>query len=148
MRKSAFLLLIWSSFMMLPTLLTAQHTSTPFEEITIPAGKAVVYIYRVSTYAVAIHYRVNANDRPVMNTHLYIDSYMVYLADPGKVELWAEMGKHHESLTVDAEAGKSYFVEGSVVSDAWTSMPHFTLVPEEKALKKIRKCRLLVETGH
>jgi hypothetical protein len=146
MKKYFFLFLALAGFIIKPVNIVAQHTTTPFEELNeIPAGKAVIYIYRVSTYAVAVHYRVNANDKPVMNTHLYIGGYMVYLANPGKVELWAEMGKHHESTTLDVEAGKSYFVEGSVISDAWTSRPCFTLVSRENALRKINKCRLLVD---
>lgn len=146
MKKYFFLFLALAGFISKPASIIAQHTTTPFEELReIPAGKAVVYIFRVSTYAVAIHYRVNANDRPVMNTHLSIGGYMVYLADPGNLELWAEMGKHHESVTLNVEAGKSYFVEGSVISDAWTSRPCFTVVTRENALRKIRRCKLLVE---
>lgn len=146
MEKQFFLLLALVCFISAPLSIIAQHTTTPFEELKeIPAGKAVIYIYRVSTYAVAIHYRVNADDKPVMNTHLFIGGYMVYLANPGKVELWAEMGKQRESISLDVEAGKSYFVEGSVISGAWTSKPCFTLISPEKALKKIHKCKLLVD---
>ncbi len=146
MKNYFFLFLALAGFILKPVNIIAQHTTTPFEELKeIPAGKAVIYIYRVSTYAVAVHYRVNANDQPVINTHLYIGGYMVYLANPGKIELWAEMGKHHESITLDVEAGKSYFVEGSVISDAWTSRPCFTLVSRENALRKIYKCKLLVD---
>ena len=146
MKNYFFLFLLLAGFILKPVNIIAQRTTTPFEELNeIPAGKAVIYIYRVSTYAVAIHYRVNANDKPIMNTHLYIGGYMVYLADPGKIELWAEMGKHHENITLDVETGKSYFVEGSVISDAWTSKPCFTLVPRENALRKIYKCKLLVD---
>jgi len=36
-------------------------------------------------------------------------------------------------------------VEGSVVSDAFVSMPNLNLVSEEKALKKIRKCKRLAD---
>jgi hypothetical protein len=138
---SFFVLLCCIAF---PPAIQAQHSNSSFEEVSeIPKGKAVVYIYRVSSYAVAIRYKVNANDKPVMTSPLRIGYYMVYFADPGKLELWAEMGKHHENINLDIEAGKSYFVEGSVVSDAWVSMPKFELVPAERALKKIHKCKLL-----
>ena len=146
MKNQFILLFSWAALLFLPVITVAQHTTTPFRELDeIPSGKAVIYLYRISTYAVAIRYKVNANDKPVMNTPLYIDGYMVYLANPGKTEIWAEMGKHHESISLDVEAGKSYFVEGSVVSDSWTSRPSFTLVQREQALKKLHKCRLLID---
>ena len=146
MKRQISLLLALACFIAAPVRIIAQHTAGYFEALNpIPEGKAVVYIYRVSSYAAAIHYKVNANDEPVMHMALYIDGYMVYLADPGKLELWAQMGKHREGIDLDVVAGKSYFVEGSVVSDSWTSMPHFTLVPKDKALKQIHKCKRLVE---
>jgi hypothetical protein len=111
----------------------------------IPAGKAVIYTYRISTYAAAIHYKVNANDNPVMDSPLLIGSYMVYFADPGKVNLWSETGKHRGDINLEVKAGKSYFVEGFIKSDAWTSKPGFTEVPEQVALKAIHKCRLITD---
>jgi hypothetical protein len=146
MKKQVFLLLALACLISAPISIIAQHTAGPFEALNpIPEGKAVVYIYRVSTYAVAIHYKINANDRPVMNTPLSVNTYMVYIADPGNVQLWAQMGSHKETLDLDLVAGKSYFVEGSVVSDAFVSMPNLNQVSEEKALKRIRKCKRLVE---
>jgi hypothetical protein len=146
MKKIFFLLLGIVCFLSVPVRILAQHTAGPFEEVNpIPEGKAVVYIYRVSTYAIAIHYKINANDRPVINSPLGVNTYMVYIADPGNLQLWAQMGSHKENLDLDLVAGKSYFVEGSVVSDAFVSMPNLNLVSEEKALKKIRKCKRLVD---
>ena len=146
MKKSLFLLFSLVCILLKPAGGIAQHTAGHFEAMSpIPSGKAVVYIFRVSTYAFAIHYKINANDRPVMNTPLSVNTYMVYIGDPGSIKLWAQMGNHKEDLDLDLVAGKSYFVEGSVVSDAFVSMPNLNLISEEKALKKIYKCKKIVE---
>jgi len=146
MKKIFFLLLGMVYSLSVPISIFAQHTAGTFEEVNpIPERKAVVYIYRVSTYAIAIHYKINANDKLVINSPLGVNTYMVYIADPGNLQLWAQMGSHKENLDLDVVAGKSYFVEGSVVSNALVSMPNLNLVSEEKALKKIRKCKRLVD---
>ena len=133
-------------FITAPVGIIAQHTTTFFKELKdIPADKAAVYIYRISTYDAGVHYNINANDKPVMTSDLYIGTYMVCLADPGKLELSAQMGKHRGAVSLNVDAGKSYFVEASIKSDAWTSKPCFTPIPKETALKTIRRCRLLVD---
>jgi hypothetical protein len=127
-----------------PLCVMAQHTTTRFQEVTdIPAGKALVYIYRAGGIGVAVHYTVNANDKPVMRTHLYNDSYMVYFANPGRLELWAETAHQRENIILDVVAGQTYYVDSEVQMGTWVGRPSFTLVPAEKAQKKIHKCKLL-----
>jgi hypothetical protein len=144
MKKQIFLLIGLIGIISVPLCVIAQHTSTHFLEITeIPAGKALVYIYRDGSIGVAVNYTVNANDKPVMKTHLYNGKYMVYFADPGKLELWAETANQRENIVLDVVAGQTYFVDSEVKMGTWVGRPSFTLVPKEKALKKIQKCKLL-----
>ncbi|MBC8314291.1 MAG: hypothetical protein ISR57_02020 [Bacteroidales bacterium] len=98
----------------------AQKKTTRFQEVSeIPPNKAVVYIFRVGIYGHAIHYTVNADDTPVSPVHLYTGGYLVYYADPGKTEFWAKVGDGESHIVVNIEAGKTYFIQGSVKSGTW-----------------------------
>lgn len=62
----------------------------PFmEEPSIPEGKALVYIYRPSSFVgSAISYLVTANDMPVVT--LYNGGYFPYFTDPQTIRFWAK----------------------------------------------------------
>jgi hypothetical protein len=146
MKKQLTFMLILLSISFIPFRLDAQKMTTKFQEVKeIPEGKGVIYIYRISSMGWAVHYTVNANDSAIMKQHLYKGGYMVYFANPGKNEIWGKTADQREGIIVDVKAGGSYFVEGSVKSGTWVGRPYFQLIPREKAMKKIIKCKLLVD---
>jgi hypothetical protein len=106
---------------------------TPVTEI--PAGKALVYIYRPgSMVGAAVHYSINANDVKVSESHLKNKSYLVYFAEPGRYTFWAQVTNTRRSVDLDVEAGKIYYVKGDCCS---------LIIPaSEKAEKEIVNCQL------
>ena len=62
----------------------------PVKEI--PSGKALVYIYRPSSFTgIAVNYYVNANDAKVSTNQLRNGTYLVYYAEPGKYAFWSSV---------------------------------------------------------
>jgi len=145
MKKVLLLVCILCGFLIVPQVAKAQKKTTRFQEVKeIPANKAVVYIFRVGSYGFAVHYTVNANDTPVSPVHLYTGGYFVYYADPGKTEFWAKVAEGESHIVLDIEAGKSYFIKGSVKMGTIVGRPFLKEVPADVGLKKIKKCKLLV----
>jgi hypothetical protein len=106
---------------------------TPEKEI--PAGKALVYIYRPgSMVGAAVHYTINANDAKVSESHLRNKSYLVYFAEPGRYTFWAQVTNTRREVDLDVEAGKVYYVKGDCCSLVIPSL--------EKAEKEIVNCQL------
>ena len=54
------------------------YLTTKFQPVqSIPEGKALVYIYRPYKYTgCAVHYTVNANQKPVSDVHLYVKGFV------------------------------------------------------------------------
>ena len=145
MKKVFLFAIILCGLFLVQGVIQAQKKTTKFKEVSeIPPNKAVVYIFRVGSYGRAIHYTVNADDKPVSPVHLYSGGYFVYFADPGKTEFWAKVGDGDSHIVVNIEAGKSYFIRGSVKSGTWVGRPYLTEVSASEGLNKIRKCKLLV----
>jgi len=126
-----------------------RYLTTRYTEVKqMPEGKAIVYIYRVKRLGTAVHYAVNANDKPVNDLHLYLKGYLVYYASPGKTEFWAEIGgsgRERTKVTLDIEAGQTYYIEGSVKMGVWVGAPHLELVDNQEGRVEIKKCKLISE---
>jgi len=102
---------------------------------SIPAGKALVYIYRPgSMVGAAVHYSINANEDKVSESHLRNDSYLVFFAKPGRYTFWAQVTNTRRAVDLDVEAGKTYYVRGDCCT--------LTIPELEKAEKEIVKCEL------
>ena len=144
MKNIILLLCILCGLLIIPGVAQAQKKTTPFQEVKeIPTNKAVVYIFRVGYYGRAVHYTVNANGVPVSPVQLYTGGYLVCYADPGKTEFWAKVADGESRITVDIEAGKSYFIQGSVKMGVWVGRPFLQDVDANVGLKNIKKCKLL-----
>ena len=109
----------------------------------IPSGKALVYIYRSSGMGGLVYYDVKANGRVV--TTLYSGTYYPYVTDPGEIEFSAKT-EASDSVTIDAKAGQTYFLRGTVGVGFFVGHPHLTVVPAEEAEKDIADCKLLPES--
>ena len=108
----------------------------------IPRDKALVYIYRTSGMGAAVYYDVKANGRVV--TTLYSGTYYPYITDPGEIEFSAKT-EASDSATIDAKAGQTYYLKGTVGIGFIIGHPHLTVVPAEEAEKEIVECKLLPE---
>jgi len=90
----------------------------------------------------AVYYDVKANGRVV--TTLYSGTYYPYITDPGEIEFSAKT-EASDSATIDAKAGQTYYLKGTVGIGFIIGHPHLTVVPAEEAEKEIVECKLLPE---
>ena len=113
---------------------------------SIPAGKAVIYIYRVPEFTgSAVHYSLSVNDAPLSRVHMYNGGYFVYFADPGKHVFTAEVAKESTVTVVNAEAGQTYFIKASIRTGTWVGRPWLETVDSAIGEREIVKCKLLVD---
>jgi hypothetical protein len=146
MKNAILFLILFGTGMVSSPDVVAQKKTTKFQEVSeIPEGQAVIYFYRKSGYGFAIHYSINVDDVPISPVHLYNGGYLVYFADPGKREISSQVADEKSQIVLDIEPGESYFVEGSVRTGTWVGRPYLEEVTRDKAIKKISKCKLLVE---
>lgn len=137
------------AFLLIPAQLFAQnkYMTTKFQPVdSIPAGKALVYIYRTAEFTgSAVHYSVSVNGTPISRVHLYNGGYFVYFAEPGQNIFTAEVSKESTTAVVNAEVGKTYFVKGSIRVGTWVGRPFLETVEDYVGLDEIQKCKLLVD---
>jgi len=108
----------------------------------IPSGKALVYIYRPSGMGMLVSYDVKANGRVV--TTLQGGTYYPYVTDPGEIEFSAKT-EASDSATIDAKAGQTYYLKGTVGVGFFVGHPHLRVVPAEEAEKDIADCKQLLD---
>lgn len=122
--------------------LTACAGGAAFKRVEeVPADKALVYIYRPSSmFGMAIHYNVRVNDKVV--TDLRNGGYFPYIGSPGELVFSAKT-EASSSVTLDAKAGQTYYVKGTVGLGAFAGRPHLTLVPLAEGAEEIKDCKLL-----
>jgi hypothetical protein len=128
----------------LAALLAGCATMGPaYQEVgSIPAGKAVVYIYRPpSFFGAAISYLVYANQLPVVNLHN--GGYLPYFIAPGTIHFSA-MTEEESVAIIKVETGKSYYLKGTVQMGLLVGRPLLQQMPEGMGRAEILKCKLLV----
>jgi len=115
----------------------------------IPAGKAVVYIYRpvgpMFGADVKIPFEVKANGKII--TTLAQGGYYAYITEPGTVEFGAfDTGFMAPSLvssiTVDAKAGQAYYLKGAH-GKGISGRAHLELVSPETGASEIANCKVV-----
>jgi hypothetical protein len=106
-----------------------------------PADRGVVYVYRdFNLIGGGASYLVQANGVPV--ARLPSKGYFVYLAKPGEVEFSART-EAKTSVTLDIEAGKTYFIKGTIGVGVFVGHPHLVVVPSDVGGAEITDCTLV-----
>ena len=111
-----------------------------FEPVaTVPADKALLYIYRPATHGALYKPMVSVNDKNLVA--LQARGYIPYLATPGSVRLSiSNIGSN--SMNVDAAPGRTYYVRAGTVFMGM-GVPFIEVVPPEVGAQEIRDCKLL-----
>jgi hypothetical protein len=106
-----------------------------------PKDKATVYVYRPTAFSGgAISYTVAVNGADISS--LPSGGYFVYYAKPGENEFSAKT-EAKTSVTIDAKAGETYYVKGSVGMGVFVGHPHLVQVANDDGSKDIAKCKLV-----
>lgn len=114
----------------------------------IPAGKALVYIYRPSVliYGAGATHNVVIND---LNTIPLDDgTYYPYFSAPGEVTFsTAALFQFDQSITIFVDAGETYYVRTGMnfLSGYFLRTPFIELVPAERGLPEISGYRRVPE---
>lgn len=66
----------------------------------------------------------------------------MYHAVPGEIEFSAKTAAR-TSVTIDAEAGETYYIEGTVGVGVLVGHPHLTAVPNDVGAREIVECKLV-----
>ncbi len=98
-------------------------------------GKAVVYLVRVSAVAYAVAFQYFHNDEFIGQSKGV--SYIRYEVDPGEHLFWAS-SENKSFITINAEAGKTYFIYVDVLMGAWKATVKLSGVypNQEKRIKR------------
>lgn len=108
-----------------------------------PKDKATVYVYRPSGFGAAISYTVSVNGTEASS--LPSGGYFVYYATPGENEFTAKT-EAKTSVTIDAKAGETYFVKGTMGMGVLVGHPHLTQVANDVGAKEIASCKMVPKT--
>ena len=121
---------------------TLGHVYTKVENV--PADKAVVYLYRPSSFiGGGVYYDVKANGKEVVTT-LYNGGYYPYVTEPREIEFSAKT-ESTDAVTIDVKPGQTYFLKGTVGVGFIVGRPHLTVVQPDVAVNEIAECKLLPE---
>lgn len=117
-------------------------TGPEFEPASaVPPDRALVYVYREAGFVGGgVSYMVRANDVEIAT--LPAGGYFVYHASPGEIEFSAKT-EARTSVTIDAEAGKTYYIKGTVGVGVFVGHPHLVVVPNDVGAKEIAACKLV-----
>jgi len=114
----------------------------PYQPVTsIPDGKALVYIYRPSSFVGGgVSYTVHAGEEPVIK--LYNGGYTAQFLDPGETEFWAKT-EARASVTENLKPGKTYYLQGGVGVGFIAGRPKLAFVPESTGRLEITGCKAI-----
>ena len=121
-------------------------TGPAFKKVeSVPSNKALVYIYRpFGSFAYLVPIEVIANGKVVVT--LPHASYYPYFADPGEIEFMSKStGYSSESLTLDAKAGRTYYLKTIIRAGTFTGQAILTITPPEEGETQIGECNLVLD---
>jgi hypothetical protein len=127
---------------MLAALAGCASLGPPFQPLAaVPAGKAVVYIYRPPSFVgSAVTFKVNAGDLPVIS--LSNGGYFPYVTAPGRISFWAKT-EAESFVIVDVEPGLEYYLKGTIGMGVFVGRPRLEQVPAATGRLEILDCKLI-----
>ncbi|WP_170526253.1 DUF2846 domain-containing protein [Ruegeria arenilitoris] len=113
---------------------TVMQTGSTFEA---PSGKALVVFYRPAAFAgAATRFNVQHTDGPV--GQLTSGAVIQKVVNPGENTFWAQ-AISQDSITIQAQAGQTYYIRGDVRMGIYAGRPQFTQVSETTALQDMSR---------
>ena len=109
-------------------------TTTP-DNITIPPGKALIYIIRPNPMTGITSFNVYCDKKFIGKTS--IATYLYTIQDPGKHLFESNTFQNDSYIELDVEAGKVYYLEQTA-----GMLFRIKQLDEEKGKKKLNKCSL------
>ncbi len=113
------------------------------KEFQPPNNKASIYIYRNETFGAAIPITVSVYDRTIGQTAA--KTYFFFNVNPGKYVVKA-LAENVAELSVDADAGKSYFIWQEMKMGMWTARANLTQVDDSVGRAGVSESKLISST--
>ena len=131
---------IQTLFLFLFTFLLSTNFDAFSQQIPeVEEGKGLVVFYRSKKFSGgAIKFTVKDNRGEY--GQLTNGSIIYVTVEPGSNTFWSQVISS-DSITIEAEEGKIYYVKGTVKMGAIAGRPKFNLVNESKALKELKKLK-------
>ena len=141
-RKNHQLFTVVLSMLVLSFLSGCAARGPAFSKIdNLSADKGLVYIYRVPAFTgSAIFYDITVGENAI--TTLKNGGYFPYQTNPGEIEFSAST-EATSAVTLDVEAGQTYYIKGSLSVGFLMGRPHLSVVPNKVGEKEIQECALL-----
>lgn len=105
-----------------------------------PADMASLYIYRNEVFGAAIPMTVSVNGKTLGQTAA--NTYFHLTVSPGKYTIQS-LTENVSDLSIDASAGKNYFVWQEVKMGMWAARSHLQEVDETKGREAVKECKLI-----
>jgi len=107
---------------------------------TVKPGKANIYVYRNEVFGAAIRMPVLLDSKPVGSTAS--KTYLLLEVNPGTHTLLSDT-ENASTLSVDAAAGRNYFVWQEVKMGGFSASSKLQLVDEAKGKAGVAECKLV-----
>jgi hypothetical protein len=114
-------------------------TAEPIKTLTVPQGKAVVYILRPAFMGFAINFKVFVDGTQIGVTKG--KTYIYTAVDPGKHTIMSQ-AENKEELAMVFEEGKTYFIEQIPTMGALKARNKLVKLDEAAAIEKLGKCKI------
>jgi len=103
------------------------------------ADKGLVIFYRLSGFkGKAIRFNLNYAEGSM--GQLLSGTYLYKYLEPGEHQFWSQ-AISQDSITVNVEAGKKYYVKGEVRMGVLAGRPKFTQMPESDAVTDLKQLK-------
>jgi hypothetical protein len=110
-----------------------------FKLISVPEGKALVYILRSQFLGVAINFKVYCDGNHVGLTKGI--NYIYAIVEPGK-HTFLSQAENKEELQMLLESNQSYFIEQISQMGAIKARNKLVVLDEAEGTEKLEKCKL------
>lgn len=101
--------------------------------------KGLVIFYRVSSFkGGAIRFNLNHSEGSI--GQLLSGTFLYKYLDPGEHSFWSQ-AISQDSITLNVEAGNTYYVKGDVRMGVFAGRPKFTQMPESQAKADLAKLK-------
>ncbi len=125
-------------FLLVLACLSANFWIDPVRSAELPAleaGKGLVVFYRLGKFSGgAIRFNLNHSEGNM--GQLLNDTWLYKSVEPGEQTFWSQ-AISKDSITINVEAGKTYYVKGVVKMGVFVGRPTFTQMSEQEGLKDL-----------
>jgi hypothetical protein len=120
--------------------MASSEQDTAAKSFAVKPDKANIYVYRNETFGAAIKMPVALNGKPVGDTAAR--TYLLLQVEPGRHSVTSK-SENDSGVTVDAAAGRNYFLWQEVKMGLMAARSNLQLVDEATGKAGVAECKLI-----